>query len=811
MPQYGPVTEKTVKATGEKVQVRQNLETGKWETAAPEAGFAAALSGAKIEAPRDPSIVSRFKKGFASSPEQIAHIEQQDPTSPGPRESTFSNIPLGFSPTTGTRSISLPVGGIAELIGSIPEMAGQYGAEALALALTKSPWSIPPASAFGSAVGSGVKRAVGEHVLGLPPVSGTEAATDTALSGAAGLVTSLPGTAILKTSGRLKKNVSPSGVYAEDFLRTVLPDSDTAKLTLGQAVDSRGWNILENIGEGGFLGTHLTRTKHTAQMEVTKAVDNMVRAFGDEPAKDALGYKAMQAIDKSFTDFIAPAVDIRENQIIPVAEQAGIKVPVGSVSRLVKFLQKETLGARELGSRSPSALSATGLLKRTPKEVEEGIEKEITVPEAIHARTLVGHIMQEASRRGDHATAQVAKTLYNRVDSSLNKVMKENGLDGLWAESNRIFREGYSKFYPDLLDSTIKNAQVAPERFVTAMTGADRLTLINQIKGALVDTPQWGQLQQSIMRDLYTRSLQEPITPLSERVATFFMRGIPAKHLEPKGPVLSGQKLANNAFGPEGYGKEFLERALGKDQVDFLGRLHNTLDRMQTSPTGIGSAAIQFAQVGAGMGLVSGLTGMFSDNPTLNGVQMGGGAIILGPAAIAKISTSPAARKYLLEGLQTPAGTAAATNLISRLLVELGRNATGEELQPGTTVKLEDTPAGYPTRTPPPPNSRLPFGLPQLEDLKPRTNPSNFIHNPDGSVSSELSITIEDEGINGGKPTNIPSIFNGKIVTPDEAIERIIAAGGKDPETGRKLPAYNSVAEAVKAAQERTHSLGRGN
>lgn len=761
------------------------------------AGFVEALSGAKIEAPRDPSIVSRFKKGFATSPEQLAYIERQDPESPGPRESTFSNIPLGFSPTTGTRSISLPVGGIAELIGSLPEMAGQYGAEALALALTKSPWSIPPASAFGSAVGSGVKRAVGEHVLGLPPVSGSEAAVDTALSGAAGLVTSLPGTAILKTSGRLKGKVSPGGAYAEDFLRTVFPDDPAARLTVGQAVDSRPWNILENIGEGGFTGGRLTRNKATTQMKLTQAVDNRISAMSPERPEDVVGKRAIDALETAFHNAKAPAADIRDNQIIPAAEQAGIVVPVQNLGKLVEFLGEETLEMSKLGAGPVKATRAT---KIPGKE-------SISVADAIHYRTLLGNEMRDAKYAGDLASARTAKILYNRIDSSLNKVMKENGWDQLWDQSNRIFKEAYDKFRPQLLDSALREATKAPELFLDNLTGRAKLTFINQAKEALAGTPQWGEFQQAIMRDLFTKSLQEPPTPLTTRIATFLRPEM--SKLEPSGQVLSADKLASNAFGTGGYGKEFLERALGKSQVEFIGQVHNTLKRAQNSPTAIGQAAIQFAQVGAVMGVASGLTGMLSDEPSWNNFQIGSGAIILGPSMIARISTMPAAKKYLLEGLRTPAGTAAATNLISRLLVELGRNATGEELQPGTTVKLEDTPPGAATRTPPPPNSRLPFGLPQLEDLKPRTNPSNFIHNPDGSVSSELSITIEDEGINGGKPTNIPSIFNGKIVTPDEAIERIIAAGGKDPETGRKLPAYNSVAEAVKAAQERTHSLGR--
>lgn len=79
--------------------------------------------------------------------------------------------------------------------------------------------------------------------------------------------------------------------------------------------------------------------------------------------------------------------------------------------------------------------------------------------------------------------------------------------------------------------------------------------------------------------------------------------------------------------------------------------------------------------------------------------------------------------------------------------------------------------------------------------------------NADGSVSSERSITVTDPRINGGKPTNIPSMFGGKQLDEDAAVEMIQKAGGKDPETGRALPAFESIEEAVAAAKKRSKGL----
>ena len=82
------------------------------------------------------------------------------------------------------------------------------------------------------------------------------------------------------------------------------------------------------------------------------------------------------------------------------------------------------------------------------------------------------------------------------------------------------------------------------------------------------------------------------------------------------------------------------------------------------------------------------------------------------------------------------------------------------------------------------------------------------VQNEDGTVSTERSITVTDERINDGRPTNIPSMFDGKQVSEEEAIKRIVEAGGKDPETGRDLPAFETIESAVDAARQRSDNLG---
>lgn len=77
------------------------------------------------------------------------------------------------------------------------------------------------------------------------------------------------------------------------------------------------------------------------------------------------------------------------------------------------------------------------------------------------------------------------------------------------------------------------------------------------------------------------------------------------------------------------------------------------------------------------------------------------------------------------------------------------------------------------------------------------TRPKLF--NPDGSFSTEETITISDAD---GTAFNIPTIVNGKRVSDEEA-ERLFRSG-KNPDVGT----FPSVDEAVKAARARTNRIG---
>jgi hypothetical protein len=130
----------------------------------------------------------------------------------------------------------------------------------------------------------------------------------------------------------------------------------------------------------------------------------------------------------------------------------------------------------------------------------------------------------------------------------------------------------------------------------------------------------------------------------------------------------------------------------------------------------------------------------------------------------------------------------------------------------GVRAALPPTPA--PTSAPSPDpsaassadQSSLPYDARQYDE-GPREQPYpgtvSPIINPDQSVTTERSITVTDPDLNNGKPTNIPTVWSGKVVSDDEAIQNAI-------DSKRDFPTFDTVDEADQAAVQRSSDIGAG-
>lgn len=115
--------------------------------------------------------------------------------------------------------------------------------------------------------------------------------------------------------------------------------------------------------------------------------------------------------------------------------------------------------------------------------------------------------------------------------------------------------------------------------------------------------------------------------------------------------------------------------------------------------------------------------------------------------------------------------------------------------------------AGLLSSQPLPSEGTLPGALFLNPALAPKTNgnvrpfaPGEYLKNPNGTWSSEISTTVSDPGLNGGAPTNIPTLWliNGKPVRVNEDMAAQLAA-----KSGLKFPAFKNMDEAVASSDQR--------
>jgi len=133
----------------------------------------------------------------------------------------------------------------------------------------------------------------------------------------------------------------------------------------------------------------------------------------------------------------------------------------------------------------------------------------------------------------------------------------------------------------------------------------------------------------------------------------------------------------------------------------------------------------------------------------------------------------------LIENLPTEVGSIK-SNMLKKIDAQL---STLQLEEPGAKKKVEAAPT-------------VPTGAKTHDGFPARKN-------ADGSYSTEVSITVTNPKLNDGKPTNIPSLWKGKEVDENTAVENALA-------TGKKYESFPTIAEAVTAAKERSNAGGAG-
>ena len=86
-----------------------------------------------------------------------------------------------------------------------------------------------------------------------------------------------------------------------------------------------------------------------------------------------------------------------------------------------------------------------------------------------------------------------------------------------------------------------------------------------------------------------------------------------------------------------------------------------------------------------------------------------------------------------------------------------------------------------------------------LENLK-RHSSENIARGTNVGNQSVRSGSVEDERLNGGKPTLIPFVYDGRVVEIEEAVERAI-------KSKRQWPAFDTNEQATVASKRLSKSI----
>jgi hypothetical protein len=261
-----------------------------------------------------------------------------------------------------------------------------------------------------------------------------------------------------------------------------------------------------------------------------------------------------------------------------------------------------------------------------------------------------------------------------------------------WREANTITRAGHEGFNEHVIRKTIDDAD--PEAIFNYMVSSGHPSRIKEARALITEGPAGPGSR-------IPRRSENPVSfPLGQYADD--MGQLIAQH----GPdeawrAVQGRWLEdvwNKAqLHPESAASTFAEEVAKFDASGALPALFSPAEatmlkgwasaweRAATRPTGgLGSAAIQFGQVGVMVTLVGGVSGVQGYQSGDWGQAAKAGVVtavpsvttvILGPRALARMLTNPDLSRRLLLGFETPPGTQAGARVVGQILSRMA--ATG--------------------------------------------------------------------------------------------------------------------------------------
>lgn len=503
----------------------------------------------------------------------------------------------------------------------------------------------------------------------------------------------------------IRRPLTAEGARAEVFGATGAPFRGQplmpggARLTPAQLTEAPSLEILQNLAEGSLLGSPVLESFRTqGQAAVDATARRFANAIGQQLSPPQLGDTIIAAIQGHKEAHRIPAKAIytaigESTAPIPTQVTRTRTIDTGLVDASGKPMTR-TVQETVTELRNPVPISTKSMkefiepLKRVAHDLrgiggelggDSLIEAVATLPETITyetAKTLRTRLIslsdQLAGVSKKAPALGVMKQLESRIDAAI-----DTGLGAFnpqlriaWRKANNIWRGTEERYNNDLIKGLVKAAERyhggTPERVFDMVwrRGAES-DLLRMRKALGEHSPEWG---------LFKRQATET---LFERAGLSTETSLVGKKLEAE-----LKKMGDGALGA----------VFNQEERAWLREFANLAEQQQKAPqTGIGKMLIQMKQANVVLNAAAG-GGAFIKFGLFDPVTQ---AVVLGPAVLAKLSTSQVGRRLLVEGSKLPVSHPRAGEIIGRLagtLAEVGQPILQDEpaaprIQPTTTIR----------------------------------------------------------------------------------------------------------------------------
>jgi hypothetical protein len=556
-----------------------------------------------------------------------AELENVEPT-------TGSDIVKSF--VTDPRAVGASIGGgLGSLIpgGTVPgAMLGGAAGEAsrqIAQAFTgdtNAPKNIPESmQKFGTA--------------GL--VSGSEQVIGNAVAGAAN-----------KVIAPFAKYITDEGKIALQTLDQYMPKNmfgnSLPGVTAAEMSENRWLQFMSNISDKSwFGGPIMSKYKDVIRKNaVNEMMDDVAQQMGPVIGSKGLGEAIVSTangnwdlykrqIAEPIYNTIAKGVDPVVTKIPKYEMVDGVKTAVGEIEKksggasfslkdLKKSLQPKLDRIEELSGIASDTMgdNLVTSVSKLPDDVSYSTIKELRT-RLMAYKDNMSIVSPKAPALGQ------AKDLIGKIDKITENGLKDfdvanqSNFYGMWRDANTTYSEGKSLYNNKFLR---------------------KLTALADPRGANEPSKVMETILQHGGQDNVEKVVNAVGPDIHQQMKRWYIEDVMKGSFDSKSETFSSRLFYDKLFGKQSLGDEFINKFFTKEEVKQLSDAATTLRVVQIKPAGgLGGMAIQMAQMGAVGGLMYGGTGA-GLSPAASAMSAG---IIVSPAILAKMLTSPMATKYL--------------------------------------------------------------------------------------------------------------------------------------------------------------------